>query len=392
VSAGNTGGLMHVLTVVSVAASREGAGNAERAVQLARALARRGLQSTLLTLDIGDWRTRLAQLDGGRLIALTCAQERFQVPVPCWSTLRELVREADVIQMVGYWSLLHVMVAMAARREGVPWVMCPAGALTVFGRSQWFKRIFNAAFGRRLVRDAAGWIAITHDEVEHFVAYDIPGECVEIFPNGVDEGDLAAMPAATFRSCFNLPPEPYLLFVGRLNLIKGPDLLLEAFSAIAGCHQGLHLVFAGPDDGMRDMLSARATAAGLAARVHFVGFVGGADKAAAYREAALLVVPSRSEAMSIVAVESGLCGTPVLMTNRCGLRELDEVDASLTVPATVAGLVAGLDYALADPQRLTSWGGRWREIVRERFLWKDIAARLAGWLATIARTERRPVA
>jgi glycosyltransferase involved in cell wall biosynthesis len=380
---------LHVLTVVSVAAPREGGGNAERAVQLARAFVRLGLRSTLLTLDVGDWQARAPQLEGGRLVALPCLLARFHVPAPQGRTLREIVRQADVVHMVGHWSPLQAMVAAAARREGVPWVMCPAGALPVFGRSKLFKRLFNAVFGHRLVREAAGWVAITRDEVAHFAAYGVSADRVEVIPNGVDEDEPAPETGSTFRARIGLPPEPYVLFMGRLSPIKGPDLLLEAFIAVAERQSALHLVFAGPDDGMQEGLATRAASAGLAARVHFPGFVGGAEKAAAYREAVLLAVPSRSEAMSIVAVECGLCGTPVLMTDRCGLRDLDEVDPRLTVPATSDGLAAGLDYALADASRRRNWGAQWQAIVRERFLWKDIAARMAGWLAAIARTKHR---
>ena len=380
--------MTHVLTIVAVVAPREGGGNAERAVQLTRAFARLGLRSTLLTLAIGDWQARIAQVDAGRVIAVPCLMTRFQIPSLRWSMLRKLVREADIIHMVGYWSLLQVLIAFIAYIENVPWVICPAGALPMFGRSKFFKHLFNAFFGYRLVRRAAGWIAITRDEVADFVDYGVHADNVEIIPNGVDADGLPVTTGLNFRAQFGLPAQPFILFMGRLNPIKGPDLLLEAFITITDNYADVHLVFAGPDGGMQDGLTARAQKAGVRERVHFIGFVSGANKSQAYREAMILAVPSRSEAMSIVAVEAGLCGTPILMTDRCGLHELDEVDKHLTVPATAQGLAFGLNYAFTDQQRLAVKGQQWQAIVLERFLWKNIAAHMANWLTIIVSTRQ----
>jgi glycosyltransferase involved in cell wall biosynthesis len=148
------------------------------------------------------------------------------------------------------------------------------------------------------------------------------------------------------------------------------------------------LVFAGPDEGLGDTLAQEAETRGLRDRVHFLGFVSGVDKSLAYRSASLLVVPSRREAMSIVAVEGGICGVPVLMTDQCGLDELAEIDPGLLVTATVEGLVSGLQMALADRQRLEQWGRRWETLVRERYSWTDLAFNLTGYLQKIARKER----
>lgn len=103
---------------------------------------------------------------------------------------------------------------------------------------------------------------------------------------------------------------PYVLFLGRLNEIKGPDLLLDAFCRIADRCAEIHLVLAGPDGRMLQRLRAKSKALGIAARVHFAGYLGGRSKVAALRGASLLAIPSRREAMSIVVLEAGVCGCP----------------------------------------------------------------------------------
>ncbi len=133
------------------------------------------------------------------------------------------------------------------------------------------------------------------------------------------------------------------------------------------------------------MLERRSLALGIGDRVHFAGFVSGRAKAAVYRAACLLVVPSRLEAMSIVAVEGGICGTPVLMTDQCGLADLAEINPGLIVPASIDGLTVGLRFALESPRQLADWGGQWRSMVRQRFLWRDIAQQFRALLEQVTK-------
>jgi len=235
-----------------------------------------------------------------------------------------------------------------------------------------------------LIAHAVRWIAVTEAERPHFSAYGISAQRVTVIPNGVWEADLAEGGSEDFFRTTKIPRGRFVLFMGRLNPIKGPDMLLEAFGNVAPQFPELRLVFAGPDEGMQTALEQRAQALGLGDRVFFCGFVSGRLKAAAYRAARLLVVPSRSEAMSIVAVEGGICATPVLMTDQCGLDVLRDVDDGLVVPASVDGLAAGLAFALADQQRLARWGMAWQAIVRERFMWPRLGAMLKALLDAAA--------
>ncbi|WP_207956321.1 glycosyltransferase family 4 protein [Rubrobacter marinus] len=83
----------------------------------------------------------------------------------------------------------------------------------------------------------------------------------------------------------------------------------------------------------------------------------------------MLAVPSRQEAMSIVALEAGISGTPVLLTDRCGFGEVAEVGGGQVVPATVEGLRAGLDGMLKDTEGLGQMGEKLRAFVAERYTW-----------------------
>jgi glycosyltransferase involved in cell wall biosynthesis len=364
---------MRILNVNSSLGLKTGGGTAERTFQMSRFLARQDhVQCTVLALDIELDAPRVQAHAPARVIALPCFWKRFYVPRCGWKTIKRLVGEADVIHMMGHWSLLNVLVYFAARSANKPYVVCPAGALPIYGRSALLKRLYNVVAGRRIIQNAAAWIAVTAGEFPHFESYGISPSHVVVIPNGVNEEDFPLTDRQIFLNRHNLPDVPTLLFMGRLNHIKGPDLLLRAF--IQAHHQfpNFHIVFAGPDGGMLSELMQLAESAGISSYVHFLGYVSGDDKSAAYHFAKLLVVPSRQEAMSIVALEAGICGTPVLLTDQCGFSDIRLVDSRLEVPATISGIAQGLADLLADTTVLMQVAPVWRDFVRRRYAWRAI--------------------
>ncbi len=340
---------------------------------MSRFISRLHVSCTVLTLDIELDEGRVASVSPAKVVALPCIWRRFYVPALRWGTVRRLVRDADVVHLIGHWSVLNAMVYFSLRYMGKPYVVCPAGALPLFGRSAWFKRLYNLLAGGTIIRDASAWIAVTAGELPHFEAYGVPASRVTVIPNGVCADDFFVTGKLGLSARFGLAEGPVILFMGRLNPIKGPDLLLEAFISVCKQLPGHQLVFAGPDGGMLADLRASAHAHGLRDRVHFVGHVEGENKALLYHQAELLVVPSRQEAMSIVALEAGICGTAVLLTDQCGFSDIRSVDPRLEVPATAAAIAAGLLRLLADRSVLAQVAPLWKRFVSEHYAWDVIA-------------------
>lgn len=363
---------MRVLNVNSSIDLRSGGGAAERNYQMSRSLALEGVKCTVLTLDIGLDAARIESVRPATVVTLACLWRRFYVPRGGWRTISQLVKDADIVHLMGHWSVLNALVYVAALRAGKPYAVCPAGALPLFGRSAWLKRVYNFFVGSAIIRNASARIAVTASEFPHFEAYGVGASKVTVIPNGVNEVDFLSVSRPGFLASASLPDAPFILFMGRLNPIKGPDLLLEAFVLVSDRLPDHQLVFAGPDGGMLAELRARAEQCGLAHRVHFLGHVDGEVKAGAYRFARMLVVPSRQEAMSIVALEAGICGTPVLLTDHCGFDEIAAVDPRLVVPATSEGLAAGLLNLLENADDLEQIGPRIKAFVQAKYAWATI--------------------
>jgi glycosyltransferase involved in cell wall biosynthesis len=375
---------MNVLNVNLLLDPVYGGGTAERTYQMSKALVQAGADCVILTTDVGLREDRVASLEDVQVLALHCIMKRYFIVRFSWSELKKLVASADVVHLMGHWSMLNVLVYFLTRQTGTPYVVCPAGELPLFGRSRWIKKLFNAVIGYRVVRDAAGHIAVTPDELPAYEGYGIQAERVTVIPNGVNEADFRPGEAAAFSQRYGLGNSPFLLFMGRLNPIKGPDLLLEAFCLVADQFPAYHLVFAGPDGGMLDTLQQRAAEMGMSDRVHFVGYVAGQDKANAYHEADFLVIPSRQEAMSIVVLEAGVSGTPVLLTDRCGFNEVEATGGGRVVQATVSDLAAALAEMMSKQGVLYEMGERLRHFVKNHFTWEHLCQRYLALYSQIA--------
>jgi glycosyltransferase involved in cell wall biosynthesis len=114
---------------------------------------------------------------------------------------------------------------------------------------------------------------------------------------------------------------PVVLFLGRVTGQKGPDYFIEMAGKVARFVPRAHYVVAGSGDMLGELIC-RAAELGIADRVHFTGGLAGKDVERVYRMADVCVMPSRSEPFGLVALESLLNGTPVIMPRAAGVAEV----------------------------------------------------------------------
>lgn len=366
---------MRVLNVNAIIDPISGGGTAERTLAMSRHLGAHGVACTILTTDCGLTGKPIDALKGLDIIALPCINMRFYIPWFSLTRIKNIVRQADVVHLMGHWTFINALVYLFTRRFGKAYVVCIAGSIPIIGRSKFFKRFYNLLIGNRIIRNANGCIAIAPGEKQVYQSYGVGAEKIVLIPNAIEESTATNTNCDDFRKKNRLSDIPYILFVGRLNYVKGPDLLICAFAEVVKLFPEFHLVMAGPDDGMLADLKRLVREKKLTKNVHFIGYVGGTDKSSTYRAAELLVIPSRQEAMSIVVLESGISGTPVLLTDQCGFDEVAGIGGGKVVPATVEGVQAGLVEMLSNRTRLADKGKKLMEYVRDNYTWNVMVRR-----------------
>jgi glycosyltransferase involved in cell wall biosynthesis len=373
---------MRVLLVNMTLDPITGGGTVPRTLQSARALVDGGMECRIAT-TIGAGEGAGTLLDGVEVLRLPAVGGRFRVPVAGFTLLDRAVERADIVLLVNHWTPLNVVAYRAARRTRTPYVVSPAGALPIVGRSRVAKRVYNACYGRRIVREAAGHIAITADEVEQFEGYGVPADRVTVVPNGMPS--LSPGDASAFRARHGIGSAPIVLFIGRLAYIKGPDLLLRAFTRIAAARAEWHIVFAGRDDGLEASLRRAVEQDDTGRRVHFVGHLDIAARNDALAACDLVAVPSRHEAMSFVVLEAAAMARPVLVTRTCGVPDVATSGGGWTVDPNEGMLAEGLRTAMADRAALRSRGEAWQRHASAAYGWPAIAERYRELFARVVQ-------
>jgi len=349
-----------------------GGGTAERTVQMSRALANNGHQCTILTLDLGITDARKSELNNVKIVALPCLVKRFYIPRLNFFKTSQLINESDIIHLMGHWTILNAVAYYYIRKHKKKYVVCPAGALPLFGRSKLLKKIYNAIIGKKIIQNANAHIVIAKDEIAHYASYGVSENKIVWIPNGIDQTSFQFQNDQLFREKFGIGSSPFILFIGRLNLIKGPDLLVEAFGKIKNNFPDIDLVIAGPDEGLFPLLKRLVSQYQIDSRVHFIGHVSGETKSQALHAALLMAIPSRQEAMSIVVLEAGVVGLPALITDQCGLNYLENINSAIITKATVESICDGLNKAMNDRENLKLLGKNLKEHVSENYLWPSI--------------------
>ena len=175
-----------------------------------------------------------------------------------------------------------------------------------------------------------------------------------------------------------------VLFVGRLDPVKGAPLLIEAFARAAAEHPDASLTVVG-DGPSRAQAETMARDLGLADRVAFLGFRSQAEVADLLEEADMLVLPSFAEGVPVVLMEAMASRIPVVASLVAGIPELveDGVSGHLVPPGDVATLAARIAALMADPDRARAMGLAGRAKVEAEF---DLAKE-GAWLLRLHRGE-----
>ena len=305
--------------------------------------------------------------------ALPYINKRFYIPSPEIMRINRLVKDSDIIQLYSHWTILNALVYILVKFQKKPYIVTPLGALPIFGRSSIVKKIYNLLIGKKIIKKANVCLVATMEETKALDQYSKELKYVQHLPNGINQEDYEIEIDESFKSRLKIGDNPYILFIGRLNPIKAPDMLLEAFIKIHKDFPELNLVFIGPDEGMLENLKEIVSCSLENRKVHFLGYVSKSDKAALIKSSLFLCVSSHQEAMSIVVLEAGISARPALITDQCGFDEVEEVNGGLVVEASVDGIASGIKSMMEKRDTLNLMGKNLQEKVKKDYLWSKSA-------------------
>lgn len=259
--------------------------------------------------------------------------------------------------------------AAVARELDLPLAIKARGAdVSLWGHKPYANRMMRAAADQ-----AAGLLAVSEALADDMAAIGLPREKIAVHYTGLDHGAFRPLPRdesrATVAEQLGVPVDgPLLASVGALIPRKGQSFVIEALAGLPGVR--LALVGKGPDEAMLRSLAQRC---GVATRVHFLGSLDHTMLPLVLSASEAMVLPSASEGLANAWVEALACGTPLVITEAGGARELVcDAIAGRIVERDATAIAAAVTALLAAPPARN-------EVARAAapFSWQANAARLA---------------
>ena len=344
-------------------------------LELSRRLARQGIEVDIFTRATSSAQPSVVQAaDGVTVHHITAGPfeglTKGELPGQMCVFAREVMRTEAGLPL-GHYDAVHShywlsgqVGALARDRWGVP----------LIHSMHTMAKVKNAALadgdtpepparviGEEQVVSAADMlIANTDTEAAQLIdLYDADLGRVDVVHPGVDLAVFAPRPKALARASLRLPADALVvLFAGRIQPLKGPDVLLRAVAVLLDQSPELRSrlvvpVVGGPSGSGLDhpeSLAQLATGLGLDDVVRFVPPVGQSDLARWYSAATLVAVPSYNESFGLVAAEAQAAGTPVVAAAVGGLTTVvaDEVSGLLVDGHDPLDWAAALERIVGD--------------------------------------------
>ncbi len=353
--------------------SVKGGGLSRSVPMMAKGLTEVGLDVTLMTLFSDDMNTHAIEGSSVKFIAL---KQGFNV-----GEIDTIVTRGkfDIVQLQSSWSLEYHKMAKICRRHGIPYLITPRGMLEPWSltQSKWKKRLAMMLYQRADLNRASCIYTTAAMEAQHVKQLGVKASC-SVIPNGIE------MNGYPCRSSVDIVKKQ-VLFLSRIHVKKGIEILLEAWNILIGNYPGWNLKIVGNgEEGYIESLKNKVKELDLQSSVEIVPPVFGDAKVELYQSSALFVLPSYSENFGMVIAEAMACGVPVITSDNTPWDMLNETKTGWCIPLSVEQLEATLREAMGmDSKDLYEIGQRASEFVRKTYDYRIVGEKtkdLYRWL------------
>ncbi|MGW0327137.1 D-inositol-3-phosphate glycosyltransferase [Nocardia sp. NPDC003183] len=418
--------LPHRIAVLSVHTSplaQPGTGDAGGmnvyVLQTALELAKRGTEVEIFTRATSSELPPVAEAAPGVIVRHVVAGpfeglDKHELPTQLCPFTAEVLRQ-EARHLPGHYDLVHSHYWLSGQ---VGWLARDRWRVPLVHTAHTLAAVKNAALAegdtpepetrvigeKQVIAESDRLVANTGDEARQLVElYGASPDRIDVVPPGADltryrPGDkLAARTELGLRA-----DEQIVAFIGRIQPLKAPDVLVRAAAELLGRDPSrkLRVLIVGGPSGTGlarpDALIELAADLGIAERVTFLPPQPADKLVQVYRAADVVAVPSYNESFGLVAIEAQASGTPVLAADVGGLgTAVRNHESGLLVPGhRTPDWADALAALLDDPDRLTRMGATAVEHA-SRFSWAHTADGLLDSYAAAMvgfRTERGPIA
>ncbi len=269
--------------------------------------------------------------------------------------LKNNLKDFDLIYIVNIWSYPAAVAAHYSKLYLKPYVIVPTGMLYpgTLSKKAWKKRPYYHFVVERNLRNASAIHYTAEDEANKTHSFLNLQNRQIIIPNGIDLSEFSDLPQREKLQIRypQLKNKQTILFLGRLNRIKGLDILIKAYAMIAKEKEDAHLLIVGDSaDRYAKKVNKWIRGYGIVDRVSFTGMLTGQEKIEAYAGSDIFVLPSYSENFGMAVVEAMACGLPVVISNRVGIaKKIEQNNAGIIIETNAQDLYRGIKLLIDTP-------------------------------------------
>jgi len=295
--------------------------------------------------------------------------------------LKTEIPQSDIVHIHALWQYPNLAAATVARQHGVPYIVQPHGSLNPWRlnhkpiRKWWYGR-----FVERSLLEASAFIHVESELDQHDVQTYLPNARTVVNPCGAFAESFVTPAADGYlvRRWPQLRDKRVLLFLARIDVMKGLDILIDAFADCFAGRRDIALLVIGPDSaGMVASLRHRSEELGIASQVVWGGEIFSDERFEIMRQCDAYILPSKSDNFGISVLEAMFCGAPILTTSATPWTELVHHNAGLVVDPHVADVSRGLRQLVDMPhEQRRQLGLCARRLAHQKYLWRSIAADL----------------
>lgn len=243
--------------------------------------------------------------------------------------LKKHIQEYDIIHLHELRSYQNNIIIKYAKKFNIPYILQPHASTPKHVDKKLIKEIYDVIYGNNIMKNASATIAVSNEEA--YYDKKMHAKQVEVIYNGMNLEKFETLPQkGHFKEKYSIDSK-YLLYLGRIDKLKGINHIIEAFNILPEKYDEYKLVIIGKLTPYKQQLDKLIEEYNLKNRVIFTDFIPEEDKKSAYYDAELFINPVKyMGGVSITVFESLLSKTPVIVTPEAG-EIIEKIDAGIVV-------------------------------------------------------------
>ena len=294
------------------------------------------------------------------------------------------ISQFDIIHLHELRSYQNNIVIKYAKKYNIPYVLQPHASTPKHIDKRAIKEAYDLIYGNNIIRNASTTIAVSEEEA--YYDKQMKAKKVEVIYNGMNLEEFENLPPKNTYKTKNNLKNPYILYFGRLDKLKGINHVIESFSNLPEKYSDYKLVIAGKITPYKEELDKIIETNNIKEKVIFTGFVEEEDKLSLYQDAEVFVNPVKyMGGVSLTVFESILSNTPVIVTKESG-ELVEKINAGTLVEyGNIEQITNAIVKIIEDDDLRKTQLSNGKNYINENLSWKTVSKQILNIYEEVMR-------